>query len=58
MSNPTLAATGDDDANRIEQKVIDVIVERLHVDRAEITPDARLFVDGGDPLRELTIPRP
>jgi cyclopropane fatty-acyl-phospholipid synthase-like methyltransferase len=21
------------------------------------TPDARLFVDGGDPLRELTIPR-
>ncbi|MGS2619022.1 methyltransferase domain-containing protein [Micromonospora sp. LZ34] len=22
------------------------------------TPDARLFVDGGDPLRELPIPRP
>lgn len=26
---------------------------------AEVTtPDARLFIDGGDPLRELTIPRP
>ena len=22
------------------------------------TADARLFIDGGDPLRELTIPRP
>jgi hypothetical protein len=25
---------------------------------AATTPDARLFIDGGDPLRELTIPRP
>lgn len=25
---------------------------------AATTPDARLFVDGGDPLREIPIPRP
>jgi trans-aconitate methyltransferase len=25
---------------------------------AATTPDARLFIDGGDPLRELEIPRP
>ena len=31
------------------------VVRRL---AAATTPDARLFVDGGDPLRELTIPRP
>jgi SAM-dependent methyltransferase len=26
--------------------------------RAVTTPDARLFLDGGDPLRELPLPRP
>ncbi len=30
------------------------ILQRL---AAATTPDARLFIDGGDPLRELTIPR-
>ncbi|GAA4606447.1 class I SAM-dependent methyltransferase [Actinoplanes octamycinicus] len=31
------------------------ILQRL---AAATTPDARLFIDGGDPLRELPIPRP
>ena len=44
MSNSTPAPTGDEDANQVvERKVIDVIVERLHVERAQVTPDARLY---------------
>ncbi len=31
------------------------VLERI---AAATTADARLFIDGGDPLRELTIPRP
>ena len=31
------------------------VLQRL---AAATTPDARLFVDGGDPLREIPIPRP
>jgi acyl carrier protein len=43
MHNSTPAGTADEGTDKIEQKVVDVIVERLHVERATITPDARLF---------------
>jgi acyl carrier protein len=36
-------ATGGEDADRIEQKVIDVIVERAHVERVQVVRDARLY---------------
>ena len=41
--NTVTSASGDGGADEIEQKVIDVIVERLHVERAQVTRDARLY---------------
>lgn len=32
-----------DDPNGVERRVVDIVVERLHVDRAQVTPDARLY---------------
>ena len=43
MSHSTIAGGGDECTDRIEQRVIEVIVERLHADRAQVTPDARLY---------------
>jgi len=41
----THIATGaeDDFSDSIAQKVIDIVVERAHADRTEVTPEARLF---------------
>ena len=41
--NKTISAAGDEAADAVEEKVIDVVVERLHVERAQVTRDARLF---------------
>jgi acyl carrier protein len=41
MSNSTAYSNEYEDT--VAQKVIDVIVERLHVNRTDVTPDARLY---------------
>ena len=44
MSHSTTEGDGNQNPDVIERKVIDVIVERLHIDyRAQVTPDARLY---------------
>ena len=44
MSQSTIEGDGNQNPDLIERKVIDVIVERLHIDdRAQVTPDARLY---------------
>jgi acyl carrier protein len=44
MSNSIQAGAADDDyAIRVEQRVIETIVDRLHVGREQVTRDARLY---------------
>jgi acyl carrier protein len=44
MNYSTLAGAGDENVDPVAEKVIDVIVERLHIeDRALVTPDVRLY---------------
>ena len=43
MSNSILTGIGDEQSDVVAQKVIDVIVERLHVERALVISDTRLY---------------
>ena len=43
MSHSTIAGAGDEPTDLVAQRVTDVIVERLHVERAEVGPEARLY---------------
>jgi len=42
MSQP-IAPGADEGAEAVAERVIDVITERLHLDRAQVTPEARLY---------------
>ena len=43
MSNSIASGAGDEHGNEIERRVIDIIVERTHAAREEVTPEARLY---------------
>ena len=43
MTTDIQSGAEGDAADAVERKVIDVIFERLHIERAEVTHDARLY---------------
>jgi len=43
MGNANAAGGGDENGDAIERRVIEIILERTHARREEVTPEARLF---------------
>jgi len=43
MNQSIATGAGDNYADDVAQKVIDIVIERAHADRAQVTPEARLY---------------